>query len=78
MKKYKLSDDGSFMEAATSLELVEKIRDSSKFASDETVEEYMEGFAKRQKEYSGDVIRATSAEDFIEDLIKIKFLISID
>ena len=78
IKKYTLADDGSSMEAATPLELVRKLRDSGKFTRDEMLDEYMEGFAKRQFEYSGAEIRTDTTDNFVADLLRIGFLTLID
>jgi hypothetical protein len=78
IKKYIIADDGSLIEAATPVELVRKLRDSGKFTRDEKLDEYMEGFAKRQFEYSGAEIRTDTAGNFVADLVRIGFLTLID
>jgi hypothetical protein len=74
MKKYKLMDDGSVMDAATPKELVSQLKNSSRFASDETLSEYMKGFQKRFLETTGHKVRVKSYEWFVEDLIQFGFL----
>ena len=72
-KKYK-AEDGFTFEASSPLEAVKIIRDSSKFDHEKTVDKYMEDFASRFEIYSGENIRFDTPENFIEDLIKTKWL----
>lgn len=66
-KEYKLSD-GGVITASSASEFVTRLRESSKFDSHLSDQEYMEGFAHRQNVMSGAVIRTDTASNFLEDL----------
>lgn len=72
-KTYKLMDGGSI--AADSIhDFVTKLRESSKFDSESSNEQYMKGFAERYKIQTGNTVRIDSEENFIEDLLKTGFM----
>ena len=73
MAKYKFDED-EIIEGNTPEELVTALRDGSLMASDQTLEEYMKGFAERYKVGYGKIIRFDQADNFIEDLINNKVL----
>ena len=50
-------------------EVVEDLRNGSFMASNQTIEEYMQRFAKREKIYSGKNVRYDTIENFVQDLI---------
>ena len=74
LKTYKFADDGSQIVAAEPRQIVAKMRDSSRFASGETLQKYMMGFAERYRMESGNRIRFNNTDVFVEDLLKFGFL----
>ncbi len=66
-KKYKVQGGGEIT-AASASEFITRLRESSKFDSECTDEEYMENFARRAMIQSGAVIRTDSPELFLQDL----------
>lgn len=71
---YELSDDGSRMTAISPLSLVLQMVSSSKFASEESINDYMKGFSERFMVNVGIEIRYGTADDFVEDLLKAGYL----
>jgi hypothetical protein len=57
------------MRGSSLKQVVEDLRNGSFMASDETLEEYMQGFAEREAIYSGKIIRYDTIENFVQDLI---------
>jgi len=75
MKQFKfLLEDGSFITAIGNDEFISQLRESSKFDSQCTNEEYMKSFAKRYKIQTGNDIRFGLSSEFVEDLIKFDFI----
>lgn len=64
--KYKYYEGFEF-EADSPREIAEKLW-QSKFIPDETIEEWMEGMAKRAKMWDGADLRTSSIEDMVEDM----------
>lgn len=60
--------DGGTITATCAADFVTKLRESSRFDSECTDQEYMYQFADRFHDQTGNVIRADSAEHFLEDL----------
>lgn len=77
IKKYRLADDGSVIQAATPLIVIVSMRDSSKFAHNEKIVQFMEGFSARYKEQTGHIIRTEQADWFVNDLIACGYLTEI-
>ena len=77
IKIYKFADDGSLITAVNPQQVVEMMRRSSRFASDETIEAYMEGFVDRYRIDSGNSVRCDTAENFVADLLKFGFLTEV-
>jgi hypothetical protein len=61
---------GEIILAATAHEVATYLRDSARFCAHETIEEYMKGFAAREKIFSGKDIRFDNTDVFVEDIIK--------
>lgn len=61
--------------ADSNMDLVRKMWEAS-FTDDKSLFEYMRGYARRAVNFNNDDIRATSVDDFVEDL-KIKNHIKI-
>lgn len=74
-KEYKL-EDGSVIAATSPSEFVTKLRESSKFDSDCTDQEYMHRFAHRCEVQSGALIRTDTAANFLADLIDTGYIAS--
>jgi hypothetical protein len=77
MKYLYLREDVVF-DAASPLQVVEWFRDGSRFCADETIEQYMEGFSKREKLYSGADLRSDTPNNFVADLVKDRILTVIE
>lgn len=63
-----ITNEGEAIEGASPLEVVEALRDGSKFCDDEEVDVFMIGFSYRQKTWSGIDVRYDTVENFVEDL----------
>jgi hypothetical protein len=57
------------MRGSSLKQVVEDLRNGSFMASEETQEEYMQGFAEREAIYSGKKVRYDTIENFVQDLI---------
>lgn len=66
-KTYRLKDGGTIT-ASSPAEFVTRLRESSKFDSEVTDQEYMRNFVHRYQVSEGIEIRSDSAEHFVEDL----------
>jgi hypothetical protein len=66
--------DGGIITATCASDFVTKLRESSRFDSECTDQEYMYHFADRYYDQTGYVVRADSPEHFVEDLIRYRFL----
>lgn len=65
--KYRI--DNQTLQATTPTEVVTELWESSRFGEADR-DAYRSGFAKRQLEYDGSVIRSDSDENFVADLIE--------
>lgn len=74
MIKYKLKDGGTII-AVDSQDFVNKLRESSKFDSDSSSEEYMKNFAERYFIQTGNHIRFDTPDNFLADLKKVKYIV---
>lgn len=74
--KYK-TEDGELIQGNSPVDIVRALRDGGRFTADQADAEYMLGFAKRWKEYSGHDIRFDSAENFVNDLVNTGGLIPV-
>ncbi len=72
-KTYKLMDGGSIT-ADSIHDFVTKLRESSKFDSEGSNEEYIKGFAERYKIQTGNTVKTDSEDNFFEDLLKTGFM----
>lgn len=50
----------------------------SRFCADETIEQYIQGFSKREKLYSGADLRVDSVERFVADLVRHEILTIVE
>lgn len=71
-KTYILQDGGKII-ASCSSEFVTNLRESSRFDSECSDQEYMTNFAGRFVQYSGHEVRTDSPDNFLEDLIKYDY-----
>lgn len=67
-RNYTLQDGGTIT-ANCAADFVTKLRESSRFDSECTDQEYMYNFADRYRDLTGKVIRADSPENFMDDLL---------
>lgn len=72
-KTYKLMDGGSIT-AVSIHDFVTKLRESSKFDSKGSNEQYMKDFAERYKIQTRNMLRTDSEENFFDDLVKTGFM----
>ena len=73
-----LTENGESIKGGSPTEIVESLRDGSKFASQQSLNQFMEGFAERHKDYSGNIIRTDLPQYFVEDLLLCRYLRSVD
>lgn len=76
MERYELLG-GGFVEGNTAKEIVQRLNNASFFGAKETIEEFMEETAKACEHQNGSTIRATTAEDFVADLIENGFMVRV-
>jgi hypothetical protein len=76
MLKYK-TPDGKTLEAESLRGLAEVLRQEM-FIPDPTLEEWMIGSARRAKIWCGAVVRTSSPEDHVRDLIEAGLLIPVE
>lgn len=70
MAKYRyVNKNGQVYQSIELSELVSEMRDLGKFTADESVEDFMKGFAERFKIQEGKAIRYDSPENFVNDLV---------
>lgn len=69
MNKTYTLQDGGIITATCAIEFVTKLRESSRFDSEHTDQEYMYRFADRYHDQAGKIVRADSPDHFLEDLI---------
>jgi hypothetical protein len=75
IKKIRFTDDGSqFLVSDEPRVIVEIMRGTSRFASEETLETYMAGFSDRYRVQSGNSVRCDTADNFVTDLFGFGFL----
>lgn len=67
---------GGVLEAETPTQIVEQLK-QSRFTESQTLQEYMLGFAHRYTEYYNKTIRFDSVDNFVEDLLKDKYLVEV-
>ncbi len=73
MKTYKLKDGGTI--TATSPEdFLTKLRESSKFDSDCTDEQYMQHFAERYKTQEGVKLKTDNPTLFFSEVLRVKYI----
>lgn len=66
--------DGGTITATCAADFVTKLRESSRFDSQCTNQEYMYHFADRFYDQTGNIIRADSPEHFLEDLLSTEYM----
>ncbi|MCP3893275.1 MAG: hypothetical protein GY706_01385 [Bacteroides sp.] len=72
-KTYTLQDGGTIT-ATCAAAFVTQLRQSSRFDSSCTDDEYMYHFADRYRDQSGHTIRADSPDHFLEDLLTFHYV----
>lgn len=76
-KKYR-TRDGDELVATSPFHLVEQMNETSRFGRHPMVQGFMQGFAKRELDYSGQEVSTWSAANFVADLILIGYLTVVD
>ncbi len=76
MREYIL-DDGFRVVCSSDYEFVLALKQSSKFAYEEPIMDYIKGFAERKKMHTGDDIRFGSVKDFVADLTNCNILVVV-
>lgn len=66
--------DGGTITATCATDFVTKLRESSRFDSECTDQEYMCHFADRYHDQTGKVVRTDTIEHFVEDLLQTKYI----
>lgn len=66
--------DGGKITATCAADFVTKLRESSRFDSRCTDQEYMYHFADRYHDQTGHVVRADNPERFVEDLLSSGYM----
>lgn len=69
--------DGGTITATCAADFVTKLRESSRFDSECTDQEYMYHFADRFHDQTGKIVRIDSPMHFIEDLLHTKFILEM-
>lgn len=69
--------DGFEFEAKGPMEIATALW-KSKFVPEATIEEWMEGFARRLKMWDGTVLRTGSVDELVTDLLTGGHLVAID
>jgi hypothetical protein len=75
MTKYFYPREDAAFYAASPIQVVEWFRNGARFCADETIPQYMEGCAEREKMYSGKVLRFDTPENFVDDLIAHQIIV---
>ena len=73
MKMYK-TKDGEVFQANTPLAVVEALKIGSRFDAHKKTDVFMGGMCKRMELYDGTVVRCSSPEVFMEDLVACGWL----
>lgn len=66
--------EGEIVEGNSPFEIVANLKGSGRFVAEQSIEEYMERFAKRLLDYDGKVVRCDTTENFVSDLIDVGFI----
>jgi hypothetical protein len=69
-----ITEDGESIKGDSPMELVEALRDGSKFAHNQSNGQYMEGYSERAFNVDSHKIRFDSPEYFIQDLLLCGYL----
>ena len=72
------TEDGEAIEGASPQDIVTALRNGSRFASGESLTDFMEGFADRYWEWNQSTIRADTPENFVADLVKAGYLTALE
>jgi hypothetical protein len=72
-----LTEDGELLTGDSPLEIVEALRDGSKFAFNQHTSQFMEGYAERVYNLDSNTIRTDSPSFFLQDLVLFGYLKSV-
>lgn len=68
------TEEGESVSGDSLFHIAQDLKNGSRFASNQNLSQFMEGFAERYKDYSGNVVRHDTAIAFIQDLIFFGYL----
>lgn len=69
-----ITEEGEPIEGATPQDIVIALRNGGRFTAGQSLEEYMQGFAERRKEWNNSEIRFDSPTVFVGDLERSGYL----
>ena len=70
--------DGELLEGSSFKEIIEQLRLGSRFASEQSELEFMNGFKIRWHEYSGNEIKGEDHESWVKSLMEAGYMAKID
>jgi hypothetical protein len=73
-----ITEEGEPIEGASHEEVVKALRDGGRFTADQSLEDYMEGFAERLKEWDNSHIRIDNPTVFVDELVRVGHLKPVD
>lgn len=73
--KFQIQNENQIVEGNDYKDVVESIRNGSKFASHEDLSTFMKGFAQRYEETTGNKVSYNNASNFVKSLINLGYLI---
>lgn len=73
MKIYK-TEDGSLIQAASPVQVVNQLREGSRFDDSPDNVSFMTSFAGRSKVWSGKDLHFSNEEEFVAELLRIGYL----
>jgi hypothetical protein len=73
-----ITEDGEPIEGASHEDVVKALRDGGRFTAGQPIDEYMEGFAERIKEWDGSHVRIDNPTVFVDELVRVGYLKKVD
>ncbi len=73
-----ITEQGEPIEGATPQDVVIALRNGGRFTNGQGLEEYMQGFSERRKEWDNSEIRYDNPTVFVQDLERIGYLKSVE
>lgn len=69
-----ITNEGEVINAASPIEVVERLREGNRFTQHETAEEYMAGFASRHHLFYDRFMLYSTPDEFVACLLKERYL----